>query len=116
MNLDDIYAEDPARTPRRPRHAAQVPDDVADSIRTRLAATKVRRMCNTHDCTGTPASPCQHPNHRRDADRLLSTDKEFPGMLDMLGLSTTWEPVGDDERRTWLTWIGQSGPADTEAA
>lgn len=101
---------------RKPRHAARMPDDVAEDIRNRLAATTVRRMCNQHQCTATATTPCAHPNHRRDADLLLSTDAAFPGMLDMLGLDAAWNAVNAAEQRAWLRWIRQSGPADDIAA
>lgn len=117
MNLDDIHLEDaPGRPARKPHHAARVPDEVGEDIHHRLAAMTVRSKCNRHECTPSEQPDCTHPNHRRDADSLLSTDARFPGMLDMLGLDTAYPAVTDAERRTWLKWIGQSGPAEDRAA
>lgn len=113
--IDDF--EDPGVRPaRRPRHAARVPDEIGEDIHRRLAALIARSKCNRHACDATATSPCTHPNHRRDADSLLSDDPRFPGALDMLGLERTYQAVTDAERRTWLTWLGQSGPAEEAAA
>jgi hypothetical protein len=112
--LDDY--EETAVVSRRPRHATRVPDEVGEDIHRRLAAMTVRSKCNRHQCTEPKGEPCTDPNHRRDNDSLLSIDARFPGMLDMLGLDHTYPAVSDTERRTWLTWIGQSGPAEDDLA
>lgn len=92
-----------------------IPDEVGQDIHERMAAMAVRRMCLQHACTAAETGVCTHPNHRRDADYLLSTDARYPGMLDMLGLDHEHRPYTDDEARTWLTWIGQSGPIEDAA-
>lgn len=104
-----------APSTRRPRHAAQVPDELAEDILRRLAAMRVRRQCNQHQCTAASPADCADPNHRRDADLLLSTDARHPGMLDMLGLDTAYPEYTEDERKTWLRWIGNT-PAPSRAA
>lgn len=106
----------PGRSTRRPRHATRVPDEVGEDIHRRMATLTARRWCNRHECTEPQGIPCTHPNHRKDADSLLSTDARFPGMLDTLGLDPAYQTVTDAERRTWLRWIGQSGPAEEQAA
>lgn len=114
--MDSYEDDEDGRPSRGPKHATRVPDDVAEGIHQRLAAMTARRMCNRHQCTATATTPCTHPNHRRDVDSLLSTDEEFPGVLDTLGLSSAWSTVDAAERRLWLKWIGQSGPAEDLAA
>jgi hypothetical protein len=117
MNIDELYAEDPSARPvRRPRHATRVPDDVAEDIQRRMATMEARRLSNRHRCDATPTTPCTHPNHRRDADSLLTTDERHPGILDTLGLDSSFPSVTEAEKRTWLKWIGQSGPVEEQAA
>lgn len=107
MNADDDYDE--PRAPRAPRHAAKVPDEVAEDIHQRLAAMAVRRKTDQHHCTAHRDGVCHHPNHRRDMDYLAE-------MLDTLGLGHDYPAYTQAEGRTWLTWIGQSGPAEHRAA
>lgn len=113
----DLYDEtdETSTRPRRPRHATRVDDAVARDIQRRMATVLVRRKCNQsdHRCTAPSTGRCTHPNHRRDADLLLSTDERHPGMLDMLGLDTTYAQYTEGERMTLLKWIGQSGPAES---
>jgi hypothetical protein len=112
----DAYGEDAANpaASRRPRHATRVDEAVAQDIQRRMAAMQVRRKCNQedHQCTTPSTGSCEHPNHRRDADLLLSTDREFPGMLDMLGLDNAYPAYDAKEKATWLKWLGQAGPAE----
>jgi hypothetical protein len=86
-----------------------VPLDVAEDIHRRLAAMRVRYLSDQHGCQAHQTGRCDHPNHRRDMD-LLAT------MLDMIGLDQDYPAYTEAERRTWLTWIGQSGPPDELAA
>lgn len=115
MDFHDEYEDFTSTTPRRPRHAAQVPDELAEDILRRLAAMRVRRQCNQHRCTAADPADCTDPNHRRDADLLLSTDAHHPGMLDMLGLDTSYPQYTEAERQTWLRWIGNAPAADQAA-
>lgn len=117
MSQTDDGDEMLTQSARRPRHASRIPDEVGEDIHRRMAAVTARRWCNRHECTEPQGIPCADPNHRKDADSLLSTDARFPGALDMLGLDRAAPGVTDAERRTWLKWIGQSGPAeDSQAA
>lgn len=109
----DLYDDESSpATPRRPRHATRVDDATGEAIQQSLAAMTVRRKCNQkdHQCTAPRTGSCEHPNHRRDADLLLSTDQRYPGMLDMLGLDHAYPQCSEKDRATWLKWIGQSGP------
>lgn len=114
MDLYDIDGDTTTTQPRRPRHATRVDESTARNIQDRMAAMQVRRLCNQadHRCTAPSTGTCTHPNHRRDADLLLSQDADFPGMLDMLGLDAAYPQYTARERRTWLTWIGQAGPPE----
>jgi len=116
MDLYDNYETLRTKSPRRPRHASRVDPAVAADINTRMAAMRVRSWCNTHECTEPSEGVCHHSNHRRDADKLLSQDDDFPGMLDMLGLPREYPACTEAEKRTWLRWIGQSGPGEDLAA
>lgn len=80
-----------------------------------MAAMFVRRMCNQHQCTMPSTGTCEHPNHRKDNDYLLSTDDKHPGMLDMLGLDPHCRGYTPEEKDAWLKWIGQSGPIEDTA-
>ena len=111
--LDD-YENPDATASRRPKHSTRVPDDVGEDIHRRMAALTARRWSNRHECNATATTDCTHPNHRRDNDALLSTDRDWPGILDTLGLDTAYPVVTDAERRTWLKWIGQSGPPELD--
>lgn len=112
MALDfyDDFAE-PVNKARGPKHAAQVDPERAQKIDRDLAAMTVRRMCNQHrgECTGLG---CTHPNHRLDVDYLLSEDREFPGMLDMLGLPRECPDITEQDRVVWLKWLRQAGPPE----
>lgn len=103
---DDDLTEASAR---RPRHAAKVSHEVAESIHERLAAMQVRRATDQHQCQARGTGSCDHPNHRRDMAYLHE-------MLDTLGLSHDYPAYTQAEDRTWLKWIGQSGPAEDLAA
>lgn len=111
----DFHEEDEGRTsrPRSPRHAPQVKPELGADIERRMAAQMVRRICNQHQCTGWD---CTNENHRKDAHFLLSTDKDYPGMLDMLGLPREYPDLTEEDRTVWLTWLGQAGPEDAAAA
>lgn len=112
----DAYGEDAEQTvtARRPRHATRVDEAVALDIQQRMAAMQVRRKCNQEDhrCTAPSTGSCEHPNHRRDADLLLSTDGEYPGMLNMLGLDSAYPAYDAKDKVTWLKWLGQAGPPE----
>lgn len=109
MNLVDEYDDEPQTSARGPRHAARVPLDVAEDIHARLAAMQVRRKTDQHHCTARRDGICAHPNHRRDMHYLTE-------MLDMLGLDHGYPAYTAAENRTWLRWVGQSGPAEDQAA
>lgn len=115
MDFHDDYEDLDTQPSRRPRHAARIPDEVGEDIHQRMAAMMVRRMCNQHQCTQPTTGVCEHPNHRKDNDYLHSVDKEYPGMLDMLGFGHDYQPYTEDEKQTWLKWIGQSGPVEDAA-
>jgi len=70
---------------------------------------KVRRLADQHQCQARATGACDHPNHRRDMDLLRE-------MLDALGLDEGYPAYTAAEDRTWLKWIGQSGPAEDLAA
>lgn len=70
--------------------------DAADVIQ-HLAATRVRRMCNQHRCSG---PGCQDPNHRRDVNYLRHT-------LDVLGLPGTYREPTQEDRDQLLTSLAQ---------
>lgn len=109
MSEPDEYAEPEELSSRRPRRAARVPDDVAESIQARMAAMRVRHAADQHQCTARATGRCDHPNHRRDMDLLGE-------MLDTIGLSHDYPAYTPDEDRIWLRWVGQSGPAEEQAA
>lgn len=94
---------------RGPRHATRVPDEVGEGIHHRMAAMRVRYLSDQHGCQAHRAGICHHPNHRRDMDLLQE-------MLAALGLDQTYPAYTAAENRTWLKWIGQSGPAEDLAA
>lgn len=70
--------------------------DATDVIR-HMAATRVRRMCNQHRCSG---PGCEHPNHRRDVDYLGH-------VLDVLGLPGAYQEVTQEDRDRLLTSLAQ---------
>lgn len=116
MEFNDDYDESSEQKPRKFRHATRVDPDQAADIERRMAAMRVRSMCNQHQCTEPSTGFCDDPNHRKDADYLLSTDGKHPGMLDMLGLDTAYPAYTDKEKATWLRWLGQAGPPEEQAA
>lgn len=97
---------------RGPRHGGRVDPVRGEDINQRMAAMRVRSWGNRHACAEPATGECTHPNHRRDAHGLLSTEKDGPGLLDMLGLPHEYPAYTEDEKRMWLRWIGQSGPPD----
>lgn len=103
--------EDPDQdmTARKPRHAARVPDGIADGIQKRLVAMRARHVANQHGCRARETGTCDDPEHRRDLDLL----GEF---LDAMGLSHDYPAYTQAEERTLLRWIGQSGPPEDIAA
>jgi hypothetical protein len=110
MNVEDEYDDEgEKRTRRGPKHAAKVPDETGEAILQRMAAMQVRRLTDQHHCTARDSGTCADPNHRRDMDYLGH-------MLDMVGLGRDYPSYTPAERRTMLRWIGQSGPADEQAA
>lgn len=115
--MDDLYDENEDLSGRRrPKHANRVPDDVGEDIHRRMAAMMARRLRTQHDCTQARTGSCDHPNHRRDVDSLLSDDTDHPGALILLGLDDVTPGYTEAENRTWLRWIGRSGPAEEQAA
>lgn len=110
MDFYNDYDTPQSRPPARPRRAAPIDDDEADDIQRRMAAMKIRRRCNKHECTTPKTGSCDHPNHRRDNDSLLSEDDEYPGVLIILGLDTAYPACTEKEQAAWLKWLGQSGP------
>lgn len=70
--------------------------DATDVIR-HLAATRVRRMCNQHACSG---PGCVHPNHRRDVDYLGH-------ILNVLSLPGAYQEVTQEDRNRLLTSLAQ---------
>lgn len=115
MDLYDDTEDLSTQNRRRPKYAARVPDDIGRDIHHRMAAMLVRRMCNQHQCTTPKTGTCDHPDHRKDNDYLHSVDENYPGMLDMLGFDHDYKPYTEDEKKTWLRWIGQSGPVEDAA-
>lgn len=112
-SYDETLGED---TPRNRKRARAVDPEQGADIERRMAAMMVRRVCNQHRCTG---SDCTDIEHRKDNDFLLSTDKDHPGMLDMLGLAHEYPDLTEQDRTVWLKWLGQAGPpedADLEDA
>jgi hypothetical protein len=99
----------PAETRRGPRHATRVPDEVGEGIHQRLAAMQLRRLVDKHQhtCTAHTTGSCADPNHRRDM-HLMSE------LLGAVGLSEGYPSYTEAEKRTWLKWIGQSGPAEAD--
>lgn len=105
----DICSEDPADRPtRRPRHhAPKVDDALGEDIQRRMAAMKVRRRTNEHDCQAPVTGQCDHPLHRQKVDFALH-------MLEMLGLDSAYPAYDEKDKPTWLKRIGQSGPAEDD--
>lgn len=110
MDFYDDFDGTAKRAPG-PRHASRVDPDEALEIQHRLAARTVRRICNQHSCSG---ADCTHPNHRKDADYLLSEDEDYPGMLDMLGLPRNYPEITERDRIVYLKWLRQAGPPEVD--
>jgi hypothetical protein len=115
MDLYDDYEDLHTQSPRKPRRKGQVDPAVAADINRRMAAMMVRRMCNQHECTEPETGSCEHPNHRRDNDYLLSTDRKYPGMLEVLGFDTAYPSYTQAEKELWLRSIGQAGPDEEDS-
>ena len=78
------------------REANQVVSDVV----AKLAALTVRRQCNQHACTLPSTGTCDHEDARRDADYLRH-------VLDVLGLSQSFEDVTEADRADLLSALAQ---------
>lgn len=109
MNFEEHNEDLTSTSARRPRHAAQVPDELADGILRRMAAMRVRHQVDQHGCSARVSGTCDDPNHRRDVDYMRE-------MLSTLGLDESYPAYTDDEKRTLLKWLGTSAAVHDRAA
>lgn len=106
MEFYDDFSE-PVKHVRGPQHARQVDPAQGLDIERRMAAMLIRRVADQHACQVRSTGECIHPNHRRDLDFLKN-------LLAETGLDAEYPAYTPDEQRTWMSWLRQSGPPDSE--
>lgn len=106
MEIYDDYEELHTQPRRKPRSASGLDHDTAADIERRMAAMKVRRRCNEHDCQAPKAGTCNHPNHRQKVHGALE-------VLEMLGLDPAYPAYTEAEKKAWSNWLRHSGPPET---